>query len=194
MGHSQSTVRGQYSASASRASGGGRIDVLPEVVYRSVYENAIEGIFQTTPQGRYLSANPALARMLGYASPEELIASITDIGRQLCVDPVARLEMKRRLEREGQIRTFENQIYRKDGTIIWTTVNARAVRGPDGAVLYYEGTSQDITERKRTQLELANLYHAIESTAEMICITDLQDRFTFINRAFEQTYGYTRAE
>jgi len=163
-------------------------------MYRSIYENAIEGIFQSTPDGRYLSANPALAFMLGYNSPEELISSIRDIGRQICVDPSSRLEMKRRLETDGHIRAFENQIYRKDGSIIWTSVNARAVKDAHGAVLYYEGTSQDITDRKRTQAQLATLYHAIESTTEMICITDLQDRFTFVNRAFELAYGYGRAE
>jgi PAS domain S-box-containing protein len=163
-------------------------------IHRSVYENAIEGIFRSTPEGRYLSANPALAQMLGYNSPEELIASVKDIGRQLCVDPASRSEMKRRLEQDGYIRAFENQIYRKDGTIIWTSINARAVTDSQGTILYYEGTSQDITERKETQLQLATLYHAIESTAEMICITNLQDQFTFVNRAFELAYGYSRAE
>jgi PAS domain S-box-containing protein len=169
--------------------------------YRSIYENAIEGIFQTTPEGRYLSANPALARMLGYGSPEELIASIRDIGTEMCVRPETRLEMKRRLETEGQVRGFENQIGRKDGSRIWISVNAHIVRDADGKVLYYEGTSQDITERRRaeealkeSEARLAKLAHAVESTAEMICITDMQDRFTFANPAFLKAYGYTEAE
>jgi PAS domain S-box-containing protein len=122
--------------------------------YRSIYENAIEGIFQTTPEGRYLSANPALARMLGYGSPEELIASISDIGEQMCVRAESRLELKRRLEAEGQVRGFENQIGRKDGRTIWISVNAHIVRDADGKVLYYEGTSQDITERKQLEQEV----------------------------------------
>ena len=169
--------------------------------YRSIYENAIEGIFQTTPEGRYLSANPALARMLGYSSPEELISSISDLGRQMCVRPESRLELKRRLEAEGQVRGFENQICRKDGRTIWISVNAHIVRDADGKVLYYEGTSQDITERKRvehalreSEARLAMLAHAVESTAEMICITDMEDRFTFANPAFLKGYGYTEAE
>jgi PAS domain S-box-containing protein len=165
-----------------------------EAKYRGIFESAQEGIFQTTPDGRYLSANPALARMLGYDSPEELLASVTDIGRQLCVRPGSRDEFKRCLEKEGQVREYENEIYRKDGSTIWTRVNARVVRDATGAVLYYEGTSQDVTERRKAQAQLAILAHAIESTSEMICITDLEDRFTFVNRAFEVAYGYAPGE
>jgi PAS domain S-box-containing protein len=169
--------------------------------YRSIYENAMEGIFQTTPEGHYLSANPALARMLGYGSPEELISRISDLGAQICVRPESRLELKRRLEIEGQVRGFENQIYRKDRSKIWISVNAHIVRDADGKVLYYEGTSQDITERKRveqalreSEARLVMLAHAVESTGEMICITDMADRFTFANPAFLKAYGYSEAE
>src|SRR6185295_19035333 len=115
----------------------------------------------------------ALARMLGYDSPEELMACVTDIGRQLCVRPESREQFRRRVEKEDHVREFENEIYRKDGSIIWTRVNARVVRDAGGAVLYYEGTSQDITERRKAEAKLAMLAHAMESTSEMICITDL---------------------
>jgi PAS domain S-box-containing protein len=165
-----------------------------EARYRDIFESAQEGIFQTTPDGRYLSANPALARTLGYDSPEELMASVTDLGRQLCVRPESREEFKRLLEKEGQVREFENEVYRKDGSTIWTSVNARVVRDASGAVLYYEGTSQDITERRKAEAQLATLAHAIESTSEMICITDLDNRFTFVNRAFALAYGYAPEE
>jgi PAS domain S-box-containing protein len=165
-----------------------------EAKYRDIFESAQEGIFQSTPDGRYLSANPALARMLGYDSPEELMASVTDIGRQVCVRPESREQFKRLVEQDGQVREFENEIYRKDGSIIWTRVNARVVRDAHGAVLYYEGTSQDITERRKTETNLAMLAHAMESTSEMICITDLENRFTFVNRAFAVAYGYTPEE
>jgi len=165
-----------------------------EAKYRGIFESAQEGIFQTTPDGRYLSANPALARMLGYDSPEELLAAVTDIGRELCVRPESRPEFRHRLEKEGQVRGFENEIYRKDGRIIWTSVNARVVRDASGAVLYYEGTSQDITARKKAEAQLATLGHAMESTSEMICITDLDNRFTFVNRAFAVAYGYAPHE
>src|SRR5580765_8414195 len=85
-----------------------------EEKYRGIFESAQEGIFQTTPDGRYLSANPALARMLGFDSPEELMASVTDIGQQLCVRPESRDEFRRRLEQEDHVRGFENEIFRKD--------------------------------------------------------------------------------
>ena len=109
---------------------------LAEAMYRSIFENAMEGIFQTTPQGQYLSANPAVARMLGYDSPEELMATITDLGKQLCVAPESRLDLQRRLEKDGYVREFENQICCKDGSKIWVSINARVVRDASGAVLY----------------------------------------------------------
>jgi PAS domain S-box-containing protein len=165
-----------------------------EAKYRSIFENSIEGIFQSTPNGRYLSANSALARMLGYSSPEELIAATTDIATQVCVNAQTRIELKRRLESEGSVRDYENQIYHRDGSVRWTSISARVVRDSRGSILYYEGTSQDITERKRAEARLAILAQALEGTAEMICITDLQDRFTFTNRAFLQGYGYSEAE
>jgi PAS domain S-box-containing protein len=165
-----------------------------EANYRSVFENAIEGVFQTTPDGRYLSANPALARMLGYANAEELIASVSDIGRQLCVNPEIRSVLKELLANGGFVRGFESQVYRKDGSRIWISINARTVRDANGEVLYYEGTNQDITERKEAQAQIAMLAHAVESTTEPICITDLENRFIFVNRAFQETYGYTEEE
>jgi PAS domain S-box-containing protein len=165
-----------------------------EANYRSIFENAIEGIFQTTPDGRYLSANPALARSLGYASPEEMIANISDIGSQVCVQPETRELLKRRLETDGYVRDFENQIFRRDGAKIWISVNAHVVRDSSGQIAYYEGTSQDITRRKLAEAQVAMLAHAVESTTEALCITDLEDRFIFVNRAFQNTYGYSEAE
>jgi PAS domain S-box-containing protein len=120
-----------------------------EQKYRDMFENAIEGIFQTTPGGRYLSVNPALARMYGYESPEELTRSVTDIGNLIYVNPERRTEFKRLIEKHGFIEDFEYQVYRKDRRKIWLCENARAVRDANGTVLYYEGAVQDITERKR---------------------------------------------
>lgn len=118
---------------------------------RDIFENAGEGIFQSTPDGRYIAANSALARMHGFASPEELIHSRQDISRQIYVDPTRREEFKRQLEEQGAVRGFEHQLFRKDGSKIWISVNARAVRDAQGAIQYYEGTAQDITERKRAE-------------------------------------------
>ena len=165
-----------------------------EARYRSIFENATEGIFRTTPEGRILIANPALARMFGYPSPQEMVSSVTDVGRQVYVSLEKRAEMKRLLLEQGAIQGFEEQNYRKDGSIIWVSLNAHVVYDAGGAVQFFEGTLQDITERKRAEGQLAMLAHAVESTAEMICITDLQDRFTFVNRAFLEGYGYTEVE
>ena len=100
-----------------------------EAKYRSIFENAIEGIFQTTPEGQYLSANPALARIYDYDSPAQLMASIGDIERQLYVDPHRRDEFVRIMEEQGFVANFESQIYRRDGSVIWIAESARAVRG-----------------------------------------------------------------
>jgi PAS domain S-box-containing protein len=126
-----------------------------EQKYRDIFENADEGIFQSTPEGRYVVANPALARMCGFASPEELISSLKDISREVYVDPARREEFKSLLEEHGIVRGFEHQAFRKDGSKIWISVNARAVRDEGGAIRYYEGTAQDINERKRAEARSA---------------------------------------
>jgi PAS domain S-box-containing protein len=125
-----------------------------EEKYRSIYENSLEGIFQTTPAGNYLSANPALARIYGYDSPEELIWKLTDIEHRLYVDPQRRQTFVQELEAAGHVSRFESQVYRKDGSVIWISENARAVRDPQGQILYYEGFVEDITERKKVEQAL----------------------------------------
>jgi len=123
-----------------------------EQKYRSIFENATEGIFQTTPEGKYLSANPALARMYGYDSPGELLADLTDISRQLYVEPDRRRKFTVAMRRDGRIQDFESQIYRRDGSVIWISENARAVHDEvTGELLYYEGMVQDITRRKAAE-------------------------------------------
>jgi PAS domain S-box-containing protein len=119
--------------------------------YRSIFENAVEGIFQTTPDGRYLSANPALARIYGYESPQELCKALSDIACQLYVDPGRRAEFVGRLEENDTVVDFESQVYRKDGGVVWISEQARAVRDGAGALLYYEGTVTDVNDRKRAE-------------------------------------------
>ena len=121
--------------------------------FRRLFENAVEGIFQTTPEGTYLSANPALARMYGYSSPVELMEKVRDIGRLVYADPNRRLEFQRLIEKQGFVESFEYQVVRKDGTRIWISETARAVRDEQGRILSYEGTAENITERKRSELE-----------------------------------------
>src|SRR6202043_2742332 len=114
-----------------------------EQKYRSIFEHCLEGIFQTTPEGKYLSANPALARMYGYDSAEELIADLTDITRQLYVQTGRRDEFIRRVRENGQVIDFESQIYRRGRSVIWISESARVVRDEvSGEVLYYEGMVQ----------------------------------------------------
>jgi len=128
-----------------------------EQKYRAIFENSIEGIFQTTPEGKFLSVNPAMARMLRYESPEELITSVSDIGQTVYVDPGKREEFKRRIETEGFVEFLEYEVYRTDRSKICICENARAVRDAAGAILYYEGTIEDITQRKRVEeVERAN--------------------------------------
>lgn len=119
--------------------------------YRAIFENSIEGIFQSTADGKFISGNPALARVFGYDSPEDLIASVTDIEGTLYVDPNRREEFKRLIETQGSVELFEYEVFRKDKSKLWLCENSRAVRDAKGNLLYYEGTVEDITERKRVE-------------------------------------------
>ncbi len=125
-----------------------------EAKYRTIFEQSREGIFQNTPEGVFLSANPALARMLGFDSPEELISGRGDIKRQGYVDPTLRDKFKETLEKNGFIIGFEYEVYRKDGAKIWVAESSRIVRDAEGRVLYYEGSVQEITKRKRAEEKL----------------------------------------
>ncbi|HVM46796.1 MAG TPA: PAS domain S-box protein [Candidatus Acidoferrum sp.] len=133
-----------------------------EANYRGIFENATEGIFQTTPDGRYLSANPALARMFGYDSPREMMASISDIGRQTYVIPKQRQELKRLLAKHHSVQRFEAKRYRKDGTVFWISIDGHEVRDASGNLLYYEGTNQDITEIVQAREALARSHEELE--------------------------------
>ena len=125
-----------------------------EAKYRRISELAAEGFFQSTLDGRFISANPALAHMLGYDSPEDLMASVTDIGRQLYLDPQSRERLKEGLWKHGHVRGGEDRWRRKDGRIFWYSENTRLVRDGDGNVLFLEGTVEDITERKQAEEDL----------------------------------------
>ncbi len=134
-----------------------------EEKYRTIFENAIDGIFQTTPDGHYLSANPALARIYGYSSPEELMASLINIEKQLYVEFNRRSEFGRLLQKNEAVTDFESQIYSKDGRVLWISESARAVRDASGKLLHYEGTVQDITRRKQAESELQKAKIAAET-------------------------------
>jgi PAS domain S-box-containing protein len=122
--------------------------------YRAIIENAAEGFFQSTPDGKLLAINRAFATMHGFASPEECMAAVHDCAHQFYTDPGHRAELRRRLETQGEVRGFENQTRRKDGSMIWVSTNARVVRDAEGRVRCYEGLVQDITERKWVEQRL----------------------------------------
>jgi PAS domain S-box-containing protein len=137
-----------------------------EAKYRSIFENAVDGIFQTTPEGQYISVNPALAGNYGYETPEALMANLTDIGGQLYVDTSRRAEFVCLLHKYRTVTGFESQVYRRDGKIIWITETARAVQDASGALLYYEGIVEDISRRKQAEEELQKAKITAESAAK----------------------------
>ena len=166
--------------------------------YRRIFENVSEGIFQSTPEGHYLMANPALARIHGFKSPRELIRSCRDISREIYVDPARREEFKQLLEKHGAVRDFEHETFRKDGTRIWVSVNARAVVDEAGKVLYYEGTARDITQRKQAEQALREseerYRELFENSKDALYVHDMSGCYTSVNRAAERLSGYTREE
>lgn len=127
---------------------------ISEENYHSIFENALEGIFQSSPEGIFINVNPALAKIYGYASPSEMMASITNIGEQLYVDPEKRTEFSELLAKREAVKNFEYRCYCKDQQIIWVQIDARSVKDKVGNVLYYEGIVQDITDRKRREDDL----------------------------------------
>lgn len=167
--------------------------IAQEEKYHNIFDHLVEGIFQTTPEGRYLLANMALARIYGYANPEELVASVTDIGERLYVAPGRREEFRRIMDEHDTITGFESQIFRKDGSIIWISENCRAFRDAKGRLLYYEGTVEDITARRQAQesvQESEALYHSlVETMPQNVFRKDLLGRFTFANQQYCRHYG-----
>jgi two-component system cell cycle sensor histidine kinase/response regulator CckA len=151
--------------------------------FRSLFENAVEGIFQTTPEGKYLSANPALARMYGYSSPAELVETIQDIEHSLYADPLRRKEFRQRIEDRDFVEAFESEIVRKDGAKVWISESARAVRDANGRVVSYEGTVENVTDRKRSEIErqvTTEIVHAISVT------DNLSDLLTAMHGALQK--------
>ena len=164
-----------------------------EEKYRGIFENAVEGIYQTTPSGRFLTVNPAMARMAGFDSPDEMIAAVTDIGAQFYADRKRREEFTRLLAEQGVVNAFEIEIRRRNGSVAWLSENARAVYDTGGAVLYYEGSAEDITSRKqaedsrRQSLEL--LLGVIEGTTDGIYVKDREGWYVMANAAAAHLIG-----
>ncbi len=167
--------------------------------YQTIIENAVKGIYQTSPQGRFISANPALARMLGYASPESLIAAFSDVGHQLYVDPRRRAEFQHLLEQDGQVNAFEAEVYHKAGRRLWIALSTRAVRDENGHLLYYEGIAEDITARKRIEDALRDseeqYRQLFENNPHPMWVYDVATlQFLAVNSVAIAQYGYSREE
>lgn len=162
-----------------------------EEKYRSIFENAIMGIFQSTPEGRFLTVNPALASMLGYDSPAELVGALTDLERQLYVEPERRVEFKRLMEEHGSVSGFECAEYRRDRTVIWVSWNARAVRDERGSLLYYEGIVENITVRKQAEAQYRDIF---DNAVLGIFRTTPDGRILAANPRLAQMWGYDSPE
>lgn len=178
---------------------------IAESKYRSIFENAVEGIFQSTPDGRYITANPALARIFGFSTAEELIDYYSDIGNQLYVNPHRRGEFVRLIEEFGGVSEFESQIYRHHvdygcdhRSIVWISETAYAVRDGQGSILYYEGTIEDITVRKHAeealQEQLNFLQVLIDTIPTPVYYQNAQGEYVGCNKSFETAIGLKKAE
>jgi PAS domain S-box-containing protein len=168
-----------------------------EEMYRNIYENATEGIFQITLEGRFLSANSAMARIHGYDSPQELISSIVDLGKQMYVDPIRRKDLILLLGKYGRAQNFEARMYRKDRSIQWISINARLVRDRAGNPLYHEGTMRDITQRKENEAaikESEERYRTVvEYSNDGIAILE-GNTHLYVNQRFVEMFEFPTQE
>lgn len=163
-----------------------------EKKYRHIFEHAMEGIFQVDPEGRLLSANPALAQIHGYESPEALIVSVKDVST-LYLDPDDHQRLVRLLLEQGSVQNYEVRMRRKDGAPQWISINVRLVRDDQGEPAYYEGTMIDITHRKMAEEALSESEEryriAIEHSNDAVAIIQ-GDRIQYVNRRFTEIFGF----
>ena len=168
--------------------------------YQSIFDNALEGIFQTSLDGRFLQVNPAMARIYGYASPDDMVKSITDIAKQIHVDLSTRQQFLGELTKHERVEGFEARNYRKDGSIIWTRINARAVRDDEGNILFFEGFLTDITANKEAELALRESeerYRALVDHLPGVVFLDAHDdseKTFYVSPKIEEVLGYSQRE
>lgn len=174
---------------------------LAERNYRDIFENSADGIFQVTPEGQFLSVNPALARIHGFGSPAEMMATSGSLIERFELDPERHALFVAEIDERGSVANFDLQMSCKDGERVWVTVNARVVRNQSGGVLYWEGTLRDVTERKlarealaRSEAKYRNLAVMISKTHHVIMICDAKGRIEWANEGFTTLTEYTSEE
>ena len=159
---------------------------LAEESYRKLFEGSVDGIYVTTPSGALLNANPALAKMMGYDSPLELIQGVRNIADSIYVDPHARADYQARMAQDGTVREFEYQVRQHDGTVLWLSDSATVVRDDSGKVVRYEGTVRDITNQKRAEAAVGEsrrlLQQVIDTVPAVINVKDPELRYVLMNR------------
>ncbi len=166
---------------------------LAEESYRKLFEGSVDGIYVTTPGGALLNANPALARIMGYDTPEQLINNATDIENSIYVHQAARAEYQFLMQRDGMVRDFEYQVRRRNGEILWLSDSASVVRNEKGEVIRYEGTVRDITDQKRAEDAIAEgrrmLQQVIDTVPAVINVKDRNLRYVLMNRYMAGIFG-----
>ncbi len=172
---------------------------LAEESYRKLFEASIDGIYVTTPSGELLNANPALARIMGYDSPEELISGASsDIAHNVYVHPSAREEFQRLMQRDGMVREFEYQVRQRNGNILWLSDSATVVRDENGEVARYEGAVRDITDQKRAEDAIAEgrrlLQQVIDTVPAVINVKDRNLHYVLMNRYMAGIFGIDPSE
>jgi len=165
--------------------------LIAEENYRSIFENAVMGIYKSTLEGKHVLVNPALARIYGYESPEDLIHGMNDIATQLYADPNRRKEFLKQLEEKGEISNFESQIHRKDGSVIWISENARIIKDENGKMQYIVGTVEDITALKSSEEKYRATF---ENTGTAMLISEEDGTISLVNSRFEKLCGYSKKE
>ena len=164
--------------------------------YQAIFENSLVGIYQSTPEGRFRTANQALADMLGYENAQDLIEQVQDVAN-LFQDPADRLALNSRLDQEGRVTGVEVHLRRRDGAMLFVEVSARALRHQDGTLAFYEGSLVDISERKRAEAALQQSerrYRSLVETSHVGVFINEGGSYTYVNQAFAHMLGYESQE